>query len=94
MELRADLVAEPNDPDWRFYTKWFGRYPYDAPDHIEMDAMVERVLDVTETVLLGGIPWNLRFKGPPSRDGGGNWSIMVIASKSYAFGARLHGYKP
>jgi hypothetical protein len=97
MELREDQRRLSGDHDWRywdFYIKWFGRQPHGAPDHIDMDAMVERVIDVTETVLLGGIPWNLKFAGPPRQDGGKNWSIMVVAAKGYSFGVRLDGYKP
>lgn len=82
----------PYSYDWPFYERWFGGRPSDAPEHMEMDAMVTRVIDVTETVLLGGIPWNLEFARAPEWLGGsGRWSIMLRGGpgSGYSYGVSL-----
>lgn len=91
-DLLRDVSAGKNDHfsyDWDFYRKWFGYRPSDAPEHIEMSAIVVREIDVCSCVRAGGIPWNLAFAGEPQFWAGSDrWAIMVKA-RGYSFGVFL-----
>jgi len=93
IDLLSGWVAasKPFSYDWDFYKKWFGSRPYDAPEHIEMDAMVARTIDVSQTVLRGGIPWNLEFASDKINHWSNGRSVMLRAGpgSGYSFGVSL-----
>lgn len=100
-DLRVEYATNKREHwgcDWDFYCRWFGCRPDDAMEHAEMNAIIEREIDVSETVLAGGIPWNLEFAGGPRYLAGSErWGVMLRGApgSGYSFGVWLHeGFHP
>lgn len=85
LQLRADFAAQQHRYDFQPFVKWFGYRPCDALEHAQMHALVFREMDVSETVLSGGIPWNLDFSEEPRyAAGSGKWCVMLRGAPGHA----------